>query len=52
MSIELDRMDWENARDEAKRIIRGVKMSLLNAEMMLERAENEIKKLTEDLPKE
>ena len=41
--VELDRMVWENVKTAAEEQVRQSKLSLINAEMMLERAIKEIK---------
>jgi len=42
--IKLERADWENVKEHATRLHREAQIQIINAEFMLKKAEEEIKK--------
>lgn len=42
---EFSRADWEEVKEQSEKIIKNSNLTLINAEMMLDRAEKELKKL-------
>ena len=44
MKVKLERMDWENTKETATRLCREAQMQLINAELMLSKAEEELSK--------